>query len=354
MNTIVSYITDNQKENDIIYDKAAQILRDGGLVAFPTETVYGLGADGLKEEAALKIYSAKGRPSDNPLILHIADKKDLYNLSIDVNDKALKLAEHFWPGPLTMVLKKNNAVPDSITGGLNTVAVRMPSHPVAMELIKRSGVYIAAPSANTSGKPSPTRAKHVIHDMTGKIDMIVADDTVDIGVESTIVDVSGEFPMILRPGYITRQQLCDVIGEVQVDPAVMGSLADGIVPKAPGMKYRHYAPDGQLTIVEGEQDAVIESINRMADEKMHLGKKVGVMAAKEHAERYRADIVIPVGSIYDEAQAARDLYAALRQLDEDKADYIYAESITTNDVGLAVMNRLIKAAGHTIIYVDGR
>ena len=206
METIIAKIrhdVDSENENKSIYKKAGDILKQGGLVAFPTETVYGLGGNALDSEASSKIYAAKGRPSDNPLIVHIADIEALYKLSIDVNESALKLAKHFWPGPLTMILKKSAIVPETITGGLNTVAIRMPSHPVAKRLIQESGIYIAAPSANTSGKPSPTKAEHVISDMKGLIDMIIEDDTVDIGVESTIVDLSEEVPTILRPGYIT-------------------------------------------------------------------------------------------------------------------------------------------------------
>ena len=354
MDTIIAYVTDNEEDNIKIYEQAKSVLRSGGLVAFPTETVYGLGADALTEEAALKIYAAKGRPSDNPLIVHIANVDALYELAEQVDERALKLAEHFWPGPLTMILKKKSIVPDSITGGLDTVAIRMPSHPVARKLIEMAGVYVAAPSANTSGKPSPTRAKHVIHDMQRRIDMIIADDTVDIGVESTIVDISGEIPMILRPGYVTKAQLENVLGEVEIDPAIMGSLAEGVTPKAPGMKYRHYAPEAQLTLVESRNGAekVVEYINKMTREHQDKGKRIGVMAPKETAGMYVADVVIPVGSRDDEALAARDLYAALREFDECKVDYIYAESVSTKDVGLAVMNRLIKAAGHTIIDVE--
>ena len=355
MDTVIGYITDNEQDNEQIYSQAAAILRNGGLVAFPTETVYGLGADALTEEAALKIYAAKGRPSDNPLIVHIAKEADLYELA-EVNEKALKLAKHFWPGPLTMILKKKDIVPKSITGGLDTVAIRMPSHPVARKLISESGVYVAAPSANTSGKPSPTRAKHVIHDMQGRIDMIIADDTIDIGVESTIVDISGEVPMILRPGYITKNQLADVLGEVTIDPAIMEGVAEGVVPKAPGMKYRHYAPEASMVIVESglykNQENVIAYINEITKRQQAAGKRVGVMASRETSHQYVADVVIPVGSRDDEASAAKDLYGALRQFDEESVDYIYAESISTKDVGLAVMNRLIKAAGHTIIDID--
>ena len=241
METIIKKIT-HTEEDKKIYEQAGQILRAGGRVAFPTETVYGLGADALDAKASAKIYAAKGRPSDNPLIVHIADVNALYDLAKEVPDKALVLAEKFWPGPLTMILKKKDKVPDSITGGLGTVAIRMPSHPVAAELIRSSGVYIAAPSANTSGKPSPTRAEHVINDLSGRIDMIIQDDTVDIGVESTIIDLSEEVPTILRPGYITQAMFEEAIGKTIIDPAIMGSLKEGVIPKAPGMKYKHYAP----------------------------------------------------------------------------------------------------------------
>lgn len=350
MDTVIKKIMHDDSDDEI-YEQAAEILKNGGLVAFPTETVYGLGADALDEKASAKIYAAKGRPSDNPLIVHIADKKDLEVLSCDVNDMAVKVAEAFWPGPLTMILKKKDIVPDSITGGLGTVAIRMPSHPVAARLIKTSGVYIAAPSANISGKPSPTKAEHVIHDMNGRIDMIIADDTVDIGVESTIVDLSEDVPTILRPGFITKKQLEDVLGEVKVDPAVMGNVADGIVPKAPGMKYKHYSPDANVVIVTGDSDKVVGKINELCELRRKEGKRVGVMTVSEDAGCYNADKVVDMGSRCDEALAAKNLFAALRSFDEDGIQYVYSESFPTDNVGQAVMNRLIKAAGHTIIKV---
>jgi L-threonylcarbamoyladenylate synthase len=350
METIIAKITDDESKNQSIYDTAGKILKRGGLVAFPTETVYGLGADALDEKASAKIYAAKGRPSDNPLIVHIADKNDLYQLAAEVPESALKLSNSFWPGPLTMILKKKSIVPDTITGGLGTVAIRMPSHPVASRLIRESGVFIAAPSANTSGKPSPTRAKHVINDMNGKIDMIIADDTVDIGVESTIVDLSEGVPTILRPGYITKDMLSQVLGEVRIDPAIMGSVKAGVVPKAPGMKYKHYAPDASLAIVEGEQDAVIQRINELVKEKELLGYKVGIMTTEEMQNRYQSGIIKAVGTKDNEASVARNLFAALREFDQLGVQYIYSESFSTHDVGMAVMNRLIKAAGHTIIH----
>ena len=250
-----------------------------------------------------------------------------------------------------MILKKKDIVPDSITGGLGTVAIRMPSHPVAARLIKTSGVYIAAPSANISGKPSPTKAEHVIHDMNGRINMIIADDTVDIGVESTIVDLSEDVPTILRPGFITKKQLEDVFGEVKVDPAVMGNVADGIVPKAPGMKYKHYSPDANVVIVTGDSDKVVGKINELCELRRKEGKRVGVMTVSEDAGCYNADKVVDMGSRCDEALAAKNLFAALRSFDEDGIQYVYSESFPTDNVGQAVMNRLIKAAGHTIIKV---
>ena len=336
MDTVIKKIMHDDSDDEI-YEQAAEILKNGGLVAFPTETVYGLGADALDEKASAKIYAAKGRPSDNPLIVHIADKKDLEVLSCDVNDMAVKAAEAFWPGPLTMILKKKDIVPDSITGGLGTVAIRMPSHPVAARLIKTSGVYIAAPSANISGKPSPTKAEHVIHDMNGRINMIIADDTVDIGVESTIVDLSEDVPTILRPGFITKKQLEDVLGEVKVDPAVMGNVADGIVPN--------------VVIVTGDSDKVVGKINELCELRRKEGKRVGVMTVSEDAGCYNADKVVDMGSRCDEALAAKNLFAALRSFDEDGIQYVYSESFPTDNVGQAVMNRLIKAAGHTIIKV---
>jgi len=248
--------------------EAGEIIRAGGLVAFPTETVYGLGADAMNSEAAAKIYAAKGRPSDNPLIVHIADMEQVDQLAENVPEQARKIMEAFWPGPLTVILNKKETVPDGTTGGLKTVAVRMPSHPDARALIRESGRMIAAPSANTSGRPSPTTALHVLEDMDGKIPMILDGGPVGIGIESTIVDMTGEVPMILRPGYITKAMLESVVGTVQVDPAVAGrQMPKNVVAKAPGMKYRHYAPKGQLTLVEGDAGKVIEKINQLAQEK---------------------------------------------------------------------------------------
>ena len=350
METIVKTIT-HTEEDKKIYEQAGKILRDGGLVAFPTETVYGLGADALDEKASAKIYAAKGRPSDNPLIVHIADVNALYDLASEVPEKALVLAEKFWPGPLTMILKKQDKVPDSITGGLGTVAIRMPSHPVAAELIRRSGVYIAAPSANTSGKPSPTRAEHVINDLSGRIDMIIQDDTVDIGVESTIIDLSEEVPTILRPGYITQAMFEEAIGKTIIDPAIMGSLKEGVVPKAPGMKYRHYAPKADLTLVEGETEAVVETINRLAGEKLAEGRKVGIICTDETKDRYPAGMLESIGARARQETVAHNLYAVLRDFDDRGAEYIFSEGFSEDNLGRAIMNRLNKAAGYHILKV---
>lgn len=331
METIIKKIT-HTEEDKKIYEQAGQILRAGGLVAFPTETVYGLGADALDAKASAKIYAAKGRPSDNPLIVHIADVNALYDLAKEVPDKALVLAEKFWPGPLTMILKKKDKVPDSITGGLGTVAIRMPSHPVAAELIRSSGVYIAAPSANTSGKPSPTRAEHVINDLSGRIDMIIQDDTVDIGVESTIIDLSEEVPTILRPGYITQAMFEEAIGKTIIDPAIMGSLKEGVIPKAPGMKYKHYAPKAEMIIFQGEPENIKLA---MAEEKIKrnfFGQRVEIIVFdNEHPET-----------------AAHEFFARLRECDKKNVDVILAAALREDGIGFAVMNRMFKSAGYNI------
>ena len=288
--------------------EACQVLRNDGLVAFPTETVYGLGGNALHKEAANHIYAAKGRPSDNPLIVHISEVKSLYELAADVPEAAKKLSEAFWPGPLTMILPKADIVPKSTTGGLDTVAIRMPSHPIAKELIRQSGVYIAAPSANLSGRPSPTKAEHVIEDLSGRIDMIIDGGEVGIGLESTIVDLTGDVPMVLRPGYITLEMLREVLGNVEVDPAVLSrEVKPGIVAKAPGMKYRHYAPKGQLTIVEGETKQVVASILQMVHDKQKEGYKVAVIAAQETANCYPSGIVYSIGSRKCEGSIAKEL-----------------------------------------------
>lgn len=329
---------------------AGEILRTGGMVAFPTETVYGLGANALDERAAAKIYEAKGRPSDNPLIVHIADIKDLYVIAKRVSEKAKLLAEEFWPGPLTMIFQKKDIVPYGTTGGLDTVAVRMPKNEIAMELIKAGGGFVAAPSANTSGRPSPTKASHVAEDMNGKIDMIIDGGSVGIGVESTIVDMSGEVPTILRPGYINCAMLEEIIGTVEIDPTLLKTDSRER-PKAPGMRYKHYAPKADMLIVEGAQEDVISYINSMVERELREGRVPGVIASDETKARYAGGIVKSMGSRSDELSISRHLYGVLREFDDQDVSKIFSEAFETPNLGQAIMNRLIKAAGHQIIEV---
>jgi len=281
MKTKVIKIKDKTRPEDGELLEAAEILRSGGLVAFPTETVYGLGANALDEAAAKKIYAAKGRPSDNPLIAHISSMEELPALVREIPEAGRKLAEKYWPGPLTMIFPKKDVVPYGTTGGLDTVAVRMPSDPVANRLIKLAGIPVAAPSANTSGRPSPTRAEHVIEDMDGKIEMILDGGQVGIGVESTIVDVSGPVPTLLRPGAVTLEMLRETLGQVEVDPAILGPVKGDVKPKAPGMKYRHYAPKADMVLVEGAMEDVVDYINREAAKAMGAGKRVGIICTRD-------------------------------------------------------------------------
>ncbi len=343
---------DPENPDPAAIEEAGRILKDGGLVAFPTETVYGLGGDALNPHASEKIYAAKGRPSDNPLIVHIADMEHLYPIAEEVPPKAVLLASKWWPGPLTMIFRKTELVPQETSGGLSTVAVRMPKHPVALSLIRAAGGYIAAPSANTSGRPSPTRAEHVAADLSGKIDMILDGGEVRIGLESTIVDFTEDIPVILRPGYINKEMLEEILGPVRIDPGILKAGADGkIHPKAPGMRYRHYAPRASLTIVEGEKTAVIGRINELTKKAQAEKKKVGVIAADETASMYCAEDVKDIGSRETDTTIARRLFAVLREFDEDGVDLIFSEAFNTPRMGQAIMNRLLKAAGHHIIKV---
>jgi len=334
--------------------EASEILRNGGLVAFPTETVYGLGGDATDKEASKKIYAAKGRPSDNPLIVHIAKFSQLEDISKDLPDNAKKLADAFWPGPLTMVVNKNEVIPYETTGGLDTVAVRMPNNPVALALIEESGCMIAAPSANTSGRPSPTKASHVYEDLSGKIEAILDGGSVDIGLESTIVDLTEDVVTILRPGYINMDMLREVVGEVRMDPGIVYNdkgTTSGARPKAPGMRYKHYAPKGDLTIISGEEDIVVATINQMTKEALDKGQRVGIIATSESADRYKDGQVLVIGDRADEGTIAHNLYDILRQFDEIGVDVIYSESFATPKMGQAIMNRLLKAAGQKTIEV---
>lgn len=328
--------------------KAGKILKEGGLVAFPTETVYGLGGNALDPAASMKIYAAKGRPSDNPLIVHIADLKDLARITTEIPEGAQTLAKKYWPGPLTMILPKADVVPKETTGGLDSVAVRFPSDRIAQELIKAAGGFVAAPSANTSGRPSPTMAEHVEEDLGDAIEMIIDGGQVGIGLESTIVDFTEDVPVVLRPGYISLEMLREVLGEVRMDKGLL--ITDSSVrPKAPGMKYRHYAPKADLSIVEGPQEEVIDCINRLTRETAAKGLKAGIIATDETRAQYANGLVLSIGSREEEETIAHHLYEVLRDFDEADVNVIYSEAFYTPRMGQAIMNRLLKAAGHKII-----
>lgn len=330
--------------------KGGEILKNGGLVAFPTETVYGLGGNALDPKASMKIYAAKGRPSDNPLIVHIADIRDLDKIVTEVPEKARVLAEKYWPGPLTMILPKADIVPRETTGGLDSVAVRFPSDRIAQELILAAGGYVAAPSANTSGRPSPTTAGHVAEDLGEAIDMIIDGGQVNIGLESTIVDFTEDIPVVLRPGYISLEMLRETLGDVRMDKGLIKPDSK-VHPKAPGMKYRHYAPKGQMTIVEGDIDNVVAKINELSKEKIADGRNVAVIATDETKYRYKYGTVKSIGSRKTEGSIAAGLYDILRDMDHIGAQDIYAESFSDDRLGGAIMNRMIKAAGHHVIHV---
>lgn len=347
MNTKVVTIKEDYIDEKAIQE-AGQILKDGGLVAFPTETVYGLGGDALNAESSAKIYEAKGRPSDNPLIVHIADMDALPLIAAEIPESAYLLADAFWPGPLTMIFKKTDRVPMATTGGLPTVAVRMPSNKIAAALIRAAGGYIAAPSANRSGRPSPTVAKYVIEDLDGRVEMIIDGGFSAIGLESTIIDLSGGEPMILRPGYVTQEKMTQVIGNVDVDRTILDASSKQ-APKAPGMKYRHYAPKGNLTIVEGSQEKVTACINEKLSEGHKQGLKTGVIATDETIAQYLADVKRSLGSRKNEEAIAHHLFEVLRQMDDEEVQLIFTESFAETGLGQATMNRLLKAAGHQVI-----
>lgn len=350
MNTKFYEIDLNHIDEDKMQE-AGNLIAAGELVAFPTETVYGLGGDALHPEAAKKIYAAKGRPSDNPLIIHIAEVSDLERVAKVVPEQAKKLAEAFWPGPLTMVVWKKEDVPYATTGGLDTVAVRMPNHPVALDLIRKSGKLIAAPSANTSGRPSPTEGSHVMEDLDGRIAMVLDSGPVGIGIESTIIDLTEDIPMVLRPGYITPEMLSEALGEeVIIDPGIIAA-DDTTKPKAPGMKYKHYAPKADMVIVDGEKENVVAKITECIQKAKADGLKAAVIATEETKSLYEADVVLCIGARDEEDSIARHMYKILRDCDKLDVDIIYSESFKTPRIGQAIMNRLLKAAGHQIIHV---
>lgn len=329
--------------------KAAYFIKKGGLVAFPTETVYGLGGDGLNSEAASKIYKAKGRPSDNPLILHINDQKMLHKIVNDVNSMAKKIMTAFCPGPITLILPKSDIVPSSVTGGLDTVAVRMPDNDIARELIRLSNTPIAAPSANISGRPSPTTAQAVYNDLHDRIDMILDGGACHFGVESTIVDCTEDVPIILRPGAITKEMLEELFPVVKIDKAIIG---ENVVPKAPGMKYKHYAPKANMILFEGSSAKMADAIaNKIADYERE-GKKVGLVVSSEVAEKLQHENTAIYGNQEDLLTIASDIYECLRFFDDKDVDIILAEGTTDKGIGLAIMNRLHKASGFNSIFID--
>lgn len=327
--------------------EAAKILRSGGLVAFPTETVYGLGCDGLNEEAAAKVYEAKGRPGDNPLILHISERDELTPLVEEIPPMAEKLMDTFWPGPMTLIFRKSDKVPTRITGGLNTVAIRMPAHAGARELIREAGIPIAAPSANISGRPSPTKGEHVKEDLDGKVGMIIDGGDVGIGYESTIIDMTGLRPVILRPGFITKEMIEEVIGTFG-DEGIpeAGITPDDEAPKAPGMKYRHYAPEAELTVVRGDEEEARIKIDELA--RQYPEEKVGILTTDERKELYGYGVVLSIGS-FKENTLGHSLYSSLREFDHLGVTRIFAETFFGNEQEDALMNRLMKAAGGQVV-----
>jgi len=354
METIIRKIDPNQIHREVerkIIKEAGALLLAGEIVAFPTETVYGLGANALSKKAANKIYAAKGRPSDNPLIIHICVLEAI-DLIIKNRPRQLELlAKHFWPGPLTIIMEKSEIVPTEITGGLNTVAIRMPNHPVALALIKEGGGYIAAPSANASGRPSPTTAAHVYEDMEGRIPMIIDCGKVEIGLESTIIDLSREKPVILRPGYITPQMLEQVLHEeVIMDPGLLDEKSIE-KPRAPGMKYKHYAPKAEMLIVEGSTQKVIKEIQKRVEQDVLQKKQAGIICTDETIKYYQNACCKSIGSKKNPETIASNLFSLLREFDELGVQKIYSECFSEDGLGEAIMNRLMKAASHQIIHV---
>jgi len=333
---------------------AADFIKKGGLVAFPTETVYGLGADALNPKAVLALFEAKKRPLDNPPIVHVGNPKDVYKLATEIPPKAERLIKAFWPGPLTLIFKRSKIVPDVTVAGLDTIAVRMPRHNVALALLRKSNRPIAAPSANLAGKPSPTSAKHVLDDLHGRIDAVLDAGPTSIGVESTVLDITVDPPQILRPGGTPYEVLKKILGRVELHPV---AVADKELPieraRSPGVKHKHYAPNAEVIVVEGEVSAVIGKVKELAEFYMRESNRVGVLATDETAGYYRADVVKSLGSRSDLTVIAKNLFGLLREFDSEKVSVIIAEGIPLEGLGLAVMNRLRKASGYKIVKASG-
>lgn len=341
------------KEKNIDFNvvgEAAQVIKSGGLVAFPTETVYGLGANALDENAVRSIFEVKGRPQDNPLIVHVASK-EIETLVENVPEIARNIMDRFWPGALTLILKKSSKIPNTTSAGLDTIGIRMPSNLIALELIKASNVPIAAPSANISGRPSPTEVTRCVEDLDGKIDYILGGEGSQVGVESTILDLSVYPPCILRPGAITLEMLKEIDEKIYIDPAIMEKPREDLKPKAPGMKYRHYAPKAPLKIIHGDTKKTIAKINEIVQNYIDSHKKVGILATEETKTFYLKGEVISLGSRKEPEAIARNLFEALRTFDDMKVDIILSESFEEKGVGIAIMNRLKKSAGFDIINI---
>lgn len=347
MKTEIRIIDDIDKNNKFIIE-AAEAIKNGGTVVFPTETVYGLGANALAEDAVKKIFIAKGRPQDNPLIVHVANK-DITSYVENVPDIAKIIIDKYWPGPITVILKKKPIIPNVTSADLDTIGVRMPNNEVALKLIELSGLPIAAPSANISGRPSPTDVERCIEDLKGKVDYILGSSKSEVGVESTIIDCTVDPPIILRPGGITLEELKELDSRIEIDKAILSKPKENLKPKAPGMKYRHYAPKAPVNIICGESKKTVEKINEMIQNYIDKGIKVGVLASGENYSKYKKGQIINLG--YTLNEVAQNLFESLRYLDDIGVDIILAESFEETGIGIAIMNRLKKAAGYTIINV---
>lgn len=349
METKVITMDEGSLDKDHI-KKAGEVIRLGGLVVFPTETVYGLGANALDINAVSKIFKAKGRPQDNPLIVHVAHK-NISRYAIDIPEVARVLIDKFWPGPLTIILIKASCIPDVTSAGLKSVGIRMPDNAIALSLIEAAGVPIAAPSANISGKPSPTNVARCIEDLSGKVDYIIGGDKSKIGLESTIIDCTVYPPCVLRPGGITLEQLKEIDEKIYIDPFVMKKSEQNIAPKAPGMKYRHYAPKAPVKIIEGDLQKTIVKINEMVQNYKEEHKTIGIMVTSETFDLYENEFIVSLGSRSDLNSIAQNLFEALRFLDDKQVDLILCEGFEEKGVGIAIMNRLRKSAGYDIIKV---
>lgn len=338
---MITKLLSYNNDGDAAINEAAEILKAGGLVGIPTETVYGLAANALNENAVANIFKAKGRPQDNPLIVHIAQLDDLMPLADEVPFTLIQLAQHFWPGPLTMIVPKSDLVPDVVSGGLDTVAIRMPSHEIARKVIMQSGLPLAAPSANLSGSPSPTTAKHVMDDLNGRIEAVLDGGSCAVGVESTVISLAGETPVLLRPGYITLEQLESVIGHVSVDKAVLDKLDVQAKAASPGMKYKHYSPKTKIVLIKTDSDSAFEQyVNNQPD--------CGVICCAEQKDNFTVPYVV-CGHINDPASQAQELFDALRQVDELNKNTVFARCPDKDGINLAIYNRLIRAAGFEVV-----